>query len=142
MNNILSLLILVVALAACGTDPMGLNSSVNRQLDSAITNRVARHQSILLNAKNLNEKISIDASKVDKDIRGFWTTINLFDACTGTIEKADKYFDDLASKLNLEKEFFIKATQLHSKPEIIVAIKKNELKLFDLILSENNRTGF
>lgn len=122
MKNILKLLILTVVLTSCGKDPMGLSSPINQQLDTAIANRVSR----------LN---TVDASKVDKEVKGFWTSINLYDACTETSEQVDKYFDNWTLKLNLDKEFFTKVTQIHMKPEIIVAIKKNELKLLDNILS-------
>jgi hypothetical protein len=137
MKNILGLLALVVVLTSCN-DPMGLNSPLNKQLDSTIANRIFRLKADTSSAKDLIQGISIDVSKVDLDIRGFWTRINLFDACTRTSEKADKYFDDWILKLHLDQQIFIKATELHLKPEIIVAIKTNELKLLDRILLEKH----
>lgn len=103
---------------------MELDSSINRQLDSIIQNKI----NILQKDTNLN------ITKIDQDIREFWTKINLFDASTNKSELADKYFNEWSLKLNLDKNFFITTNSLDMKPEIIVAIKTNELKLLNELL--------
>jgi hypothetical protein len=112
---------------SCAKDPMGLNNPINRRLDSSIAVRISQIKADPSGTKEF------DVFKVDQDIKGFWTTINLYNACTQTSENADKYFEDWALKLHLDKNAFISATALDTKPQIIVAIKTNELRLLNAI---------
>lgn len=126
----------MVALVSCDGDPMGLNSFYNKQLDSNITLKVARLNKEIQNAKAEDQKIHSAASKIDAKVRSFWTKINLYDACTQISKDADLYFDSCAARSNLGKDFFINLEGLDEKPEVILAIKKNEIKLLDHFLLE------
>jgi hypothetical protein len=133
---ILRLLILALVITSCSSDQMGLNSPLNKQLDSCIAEKVSSLNRKTIITNDSIQNISIDASLIDMEVKGFWTTINLFDACTTKSVKADNYFNNWTLKLNLDKQYFIKLTEISMKPEIIVAIKKNQLKLLEYILSE------
>lgn len=130
--NVLSVLILIVFVIVFGKDPMELNSQVNQQLDAAIANKVLALKSQPKATKEAN-RVFYNIEKIDSDIKAFWTSIKIYDACTRTCRNADLYFDEWAQKLNLDKQAFIKLSEQGQKPDSIVAIKKNELKLLDEI---------
>ena len=116
------------------SDPLDVQNSINKHLDAEIANRIV----ILTHGKedklSLSQVDRLDPEKMDKEIKKIINSINLYDASYKATLKADSYFGAYAQALGLDKEVFIKTFSLDTKPEVIVAIKLNELALLDLLL--------
>lgn len=79
-----------------------------------------------------------DILKVVSDINKMAGSINVFDGSQQTTKKADNYFSDLAVKIKSDNKSFIKVSNLQDKPDIILAIKINEITFLDRILQDHN----
>lgn len=135
MKTLLSIVTTTFILTSCDPDPMGLRSAANRELDSLINDRL--HSTAGKAMAGGSGVGATGLNQIHQQISEMWNTINLYDACTSNCEAADLYFEEWSARLHLDKQAFLKVSAILAKPQVIVAIKQNELTLLNGILTGN-----
>ncbi|MDI1353490.1 MAG: hypothetical protein PSX36_01140 [bacterium] len=133
MRTTFTVLIICSLFTSC-KDPLQLNNPINKYLDSEILDRISGISEGNKNSVNVSRINVHEVLQADEEIKTLVSSINLFDGSTDIMAKADNYFEKYASNHKGEKLDFIKISTLDSKPEMIVALKLNELALLDRVL--------
>ena len=133
MKNILKFLILCGFITSC-SDPLDVQNSINKHLDAEIANRIVILTYGKENKPAPSQVDRLDPQKIDEVFKGIVKSINLYDASYKAMSEADAYFGAYAQALGLDKEIFVNISSLDTKPEVIVAIKLNELVVLDRLL--------
>ena len=134
MSSKIKFFILLVVLTACN-DNLGLSSPINIHLDKEIENKISLLSNIDKVTKYQNIEIQ-DILKICADINKLHGSINLFDGSQQITKNADKCFAYLATKIKSDDKTFIIVSDLRNKPDIILAIKINEITFLDKILQD------
>jgi hypothetical protein len=117
-------------------DPLGLKEPIPVHLDKAITAKVALLSNIDQDS-GLRYKISfVEIQKILADIHLIQDGINLFDGAQQKAKEADSYFDSLAIRLKENNATFIKLVGVDMKPDLILALKLNEIAFLDIIIQD------
>ncbi len=132
MKTNLTCLAILLLLSFCSPDPLGLKSPDNQKLDRAIAIKIRDSKRKYAHHATFNAIIA----GIDATCKSLWTSVRLSDNSHPTVRMADIYFESWRKNLSRSQPTFAQLKNVESKPELIIAIKTNELKLLEAVLTQ------